>query len=166
MNHLTVAVSRYAAIRNRIRLEETDIDDQTLADTVEGLTDLHEIVAAVIRSALTDEALATGLKARIKEMQMRLGRIEDRAAKRRQLARDAMLETDLKKLTAPDFTASLRAGTPSLAILDDKQIPDAYWEPQPARLKRQELLAELKRGSAISGVQLSNAEPVLSVRSS
>ena len=166
MNHLTVAVSRYAAIRNRIRLEETDIDDQTLADTVEGLTDLHEIVAAVIRSALTDEALAAGLKGRIKEMQARLGRIEERAAKRRQLARDAMLETDLKKLTAPDFTASLRAGMPSLAVLNDKQIPETYWEPQPARLKRQELLAELKRGSAIPGVGLSNAEPVLSVRSS
>jgi hypothetical protein len=33
-----------------------------------------------------------------------------------------------------------------------------------SRLKRQELLGELKQGSEITGVTLSNPEPVLSVR--
>ena len=71
MNHLSFAMIHYQAIRDRIRSEEKDIDEETLADTVEGLTDLHEIVAAIIRSSLVDEALAAGLKGRIKEMQER-----------------------------------------------------------------------------------------------
>ena len=40
----------------------------------EQLTDLHEILEAVIRAALADEALASGLKGRIGEMEDRLGR--------------------------------------------------------------------------------------------
>ena len=141
-----------------------NIDEQTLADTVEGLTDLHEIVAAIIRSALADEALATGLKCRIAEMQDRLDRLQDRASKRRQIAKDVMVELDLKKITAPDFTVSIRPGMPALLVLDEAAVPSIYWQPSAPRLNRQGLLSELKDGADITGVTLSNPEPVLSVR--
>src|SRR5262245_64191222 len=101
MDQMTVAAANYRRICERIRVEDPQIDEQTLADTVEGLTDLHEIIAAIIRVALSDEAVATGLKGRIAEMHDRLQRLQDRAAKRRQIAKDVMVEIDLKKITAP-----------------------------------------------------------------
>jgi hypothetical protein len=154
----------YRAIRDRIRTEDPQIDDQTLADTVEGLTDLHEIIIAIVRSALSDEALASGLQGRIAEMEERLGRLQDRASKRRQIAKDVMVELDLKKITAPDFSISIRPGMPSLLVLDENVVPSIFWQPSEPRLKRQELLTELKQGAEVEGVTLSNPEPILSVR--
>jgi len=164
MDQLNFAATTYRAVRERIRTQDPELDEQTLIDTVEGLTDLHEILAAIVRAALADEALATGLKSRIAEMQERLERLQERAAKRRQIVKDTMVELDLKKLTAPDFSASIRPGMPALLVIDEAAVPSIYWEPREPRLDRQGLLAELKQGAEITGVTLSNPEPVLSVR--
>ena len=162
--NLEFATATYRALRDRIRAHDPQIDEQTLADTVEGLTDLHEILAAVLRAALADEAMATGLKCRISDMQDRLDRLQDRAEKRRQIAKDAMVELDLKKLAAPDFTASIRPGTPALVVLNEDAVPKTYWEPGEPRLRRQILASDLKGGAEVAGATLSNPEPVLSVR--
>jgi hypothetical protein len=162
--NLEFSAIHYRSLRDRLRAEDPQIDEQTLTDTVEGLTDLHEILTAIIRAALTDEALAVGLKSRIAEMEERLGRLQDRATKRRQIAKNVMVELDLKKLAALDFTASVRPGTPALMVIDEAAVPSVYWEPRDPRLNRQVLVADLKQGAEITGVALSNPEPVLSVR--
>lgn len=164
MNRLAFSRAHYQAVRDRIRADDPDLDEQTLADTVEGITDLHEIVAAIMRSALVDEALADGLKTRLADMEERRSRLLDRASKRRTVARDVMVEAQISKITAADFTLSVRAGTPGLVVVNEAEIPLAYWEPREPRLNRQALLGELKRGDTVSGVTLSNPEPVLSVR--
>jgi hypothetical protein len=79
-------------------------------------------------------------------------------------AKDVMVELDLKKLSAPDLTASIRPGTPALMVIDEAAVPSIYWEPREPRLNRQKLASELKEGAEITGVALSNPEPVLSVR--
>jgi hypothetical protein len=161
---LEFATIAYRSIRDRIRAEDPQIDGQTLADTVEGLTDLHEIIAVVVRAALTDEAFANGLKSRVAEMEERLSRMQDRASKRRQIVKEVMVELDIKKITAPDFTISIRPGMPALLVLDEAVVPNIYWQPSAPRLDRQGLLSELKGGAEIDGVALSDPEPILSVR--
>ena len=141
-----------------------EADEETLSDTLEGITDLHEMIAAVIRSALVDEALQEGLRGRLDDMKERLSRLEIRASKKRELALQAMSEVGLVKLEQPDFTASTRAGSPALIVVSEQTIPEAYWLPQPPKLDRQAILGELKRGAEIPGAQMSNPKPLLSVR--
>ncbi len=160
---LEFEVRRHKAIRERLLIEDTDIDEQTLADTTEGMTDLHELLAAIVRGALEDELLAHMLKVRMAEMAARLERYQHRAEKRRHLVRDVMLETDIKKLQMPDFTASLRNAPPHVVVTDEKLIPQSFWEMRP-HLRKSDLLAVLKDGVDVEGAALSNMGMSLSVR--
>src|SRR4029450_13735267 len=146
---ISIERSKYLQFKERLLAEYPEVDEDALRDTLEGITDLHEMIATVIRSALVDEALQAGLRTRLEEMRQRLARLEERGAKKRQLALDAMCEVGLKKLEQPDFTASARAGLPHLLIVADDVIPEPYWVPQPPKLDRQSLLADLKRGDVI-----------------
>ncbi len=157
-------IQRYTRMREWLLEQFPEIDDQAIRDTLEGETDLHEMIAAVIRSALVDDALSTGLRGRLNDMKERLKRLEERGAKKRQLALEAMNEVGLNKLQQPDFTASTRPGSPSLVVTTEGAVPSPYWVPQPPKLDRQALLGALKRGTDIPGAQLNNPKPVLVVR--
>ena len=75
-----------------------------------------------------------------------------------------MAEADIKKLVAPDFTASLRLGAPALDILAEERIPPVYWKPQPPKLDRLGLMAALKGGIEIQGAALGAPQVQLNVR--
>ena len=126
-------------------------------DTLEGITDLHEMIAAVIRSALVDEALQAGLRGRLNEMKERLSRLEVRASKKRELALHAMSEVGLTKLQQPDFAASARPGSPALIVVSEQTIPEAYWLPQPRSSIARALLVNLSE--ALLFLALSSATP-------
>ena len=113
----------YNLLRQRVLDQYPALDDETIRDTLEGITTLHELISEVIRSALFDEALQIGLRTRLEEMRQRLVRFEERGTKKRQLALETMCEVGLKKLEQPDFTASARSGVPSLIIVSEELVP-------------------------------------------
>jgi hypothetical protein len=161
---LELEAHHYRLLRERLLTAFPDVDDQTIRDTLEGLTTLHELVAEVIRSALIDAALKAGLRGRLEEMKARLARLELRESKKRELVLEVMTEAGLKKLEQPDFTLSVRSGVPALVVVAENDIPDNYWLPQPARLDRQAVLHDLKCGAQVPGAQISNPKPALNVR--
>ena len=154
----------YVTARNQLLAEFPDLDDETLHDTLEGITDLEQMLAEVVRSALDDEALANGLSTRLSDMKARLDRLEERAKRKRQLVLRAMAEAEIPKLAEPDFTASVRTGAPTLEVVAEDKIPAAYWKPQPSKLDKQGILAALKSGATVDGASLNPPQMQLSVR--
>ena len=150
--------------RDRLLAQFPDLDDETLADTLEGITDLREILAALIRSALVDEAMAVGLSTRLADMKARLERFSERAKTKRSVVLEAMNQAEIKTLVEPDFTASTRAGGFTLEVIGEDQIPEVYWKPQPPKLDRSGLLAAVKGGLEVEGVALAPRQMQLSVR--
>ena len=157
-------VARHNFLRARLLSEIPDLDEETLSDTLEGITDLRELLAEVLRTALYDEALADALSSRISDMRTRLERIETRAKRKRQIVLGAMTDASVPKLLVADFTASLRLGAPALEVSDEAKIPAAYWRPQPPKLDRQGLIVALKSGTPVDGALLAPPQPQLSVR--
>ena len=77
-SHLTTGTTLTSrTLEERLQAEDLNLDELDPADTLEGITNLHEMIAAVIRSALVDEALCAGLRLRADEMKQRLSRLDE-----------------------------------------------------------------------------------------
>jgi hypothetical protein len=166
MSHaIVLEQNRFVELRRRLLELHPQIDEQTLADTLEGATNLREALEALVRSALDDEALARALKERIETMRGRLARLEARAASKRQVVVEGMSVADMTKIVAPDFTASVRTGPPGVEILDESELPIDFLVPQAPKPDKRAILDALTKGSYVPGALLSQPKTSLAVRS-
>ncbi len=157
-------LTHHRHLRERLKAEFPDADEDTLRDTLEGMTSLTDSLAELLRSSQEDQTFASALRSRMADMQERFSRFEARARKKRELVCTVMEQADLKKLVEPDFTVSLRPSRPPLMIIDEAAIPEDYWKPQPAQLDRMGLISALSNGRDIPGAVLGNPPMTISVR--
>lgn len=157
-------VARYGGLAEELKARFADIDDETLQDTLEGLSELPDLLKAIVRSCLLDEAFASGLKGRLSEMKGRLDRFIEQSSRKRELVCESMIRSGLSKLMADDFACSVRQGPTRLEVLDEAKISGPYLIPQPPRLDRVGLLSALKQGQVVEGASLIEGQPHLHVR--
>ena len=157
-------VSQYLILADQLKALYQDIDDETLLDTLEGISNLPELIQGLIRSSLDDDVLISALKQRIEDMQARLSRLKDRFERKRELASWAMTNAEILKMQTADFTLSLRQGPPRLDVMDQEKVPPEYLIPQPPRLDRSGLIGALKRGDVIPGAILIEGQMHVAVR--
>ncbi len=158
-------LSHYEYLRERLATQFPEADEKTLLDTLEGMTELHEMIAAVVRVRMDDLTLVTALKSRISGMQERLSRIEHRAETMKDVVVSVMDRSGIKKIAEADFTLTLRPTNPPLEITNEGLIPDEFWKRQSPRLDRIGLIGALKNGSSVPGAVLGNGGLTISVRS-
>jgi len=138
-------------------------DEQLLADMLEGETDFHRFLAAVVRRICEAEACADGIGDLIREVKERQQRFEQRSEAMRAMAFKLMNAADVRKLELPQATLSIRAGSPRVIVTDEARLPEHC-----IRIKREPdkvaIKEHLARGEPVAGAELSNREDVLSVR--
>ena len=162
-----VELAHHVALRDRILAEVPDIDEQTLADTLQGACNLDEAIAGVVRSIGDDESLIEGLENRLGEMQERKKRLEARIEKKRALVATAMAEADMKKFVDPAFTVSLVPTQRAVIVFDESQIPPDYMrtpEPPAPRPDKKLIKQAITDGYDVPGCTLTNSSFTVTIR--
>ena len=88
---------RAAEVLKAGRVQITD-DADAIRDTIEGSTNLHECIRAVLLSIENDQAMVDGLTARIDELVSRRDRFKDRVRSKRTLIEQAMSVGELQSV--------------------------------------------------------------------
>jgi hypothetical protein len=158
------AAAAYRIMRDKLleQMPELADDEDCLRDTLEGATTIQDQLAALVRSAVQDEALAEGLKEYQVKLTNRKVALLDRARRKRAIALHYMADLGMKSIVGPDLTISRRPVPPSVVIVDETALPKELmrvkYEPDKTAIK-----AALKTGT-VAGAILSHGSETLQVK--
>lgn len=167
MHDLSTATAVYKAMKERL-INEFGLDDgeETLLDTLEGATDLQDLIARAAREARHEEAMVEAIASIISDAQERKRRRKAKADSLRAAIAWAMQDAGLSKIDAPDMTISQRMGQPNVVYTDDDP---ARWPDDLCATKREldkrKIKAALMSGASLPSAHLGNVMPVLTIRS-
>lgn len=119
-------------------------DAELLTDTIEGQTQLFEVIDVVLERMLSAEVMIEGIEAIESKLGARKTRYEQRLKSDRALLEQAMTIADLAKIERATATLTLSARAPSLSVTEESEIPAQFWKPGNPTLDRKSLAAALK----------------------
>lgn len=161
-----------AELRERLKSEYGLSDgEEVLEDTLEGQTDLPELLAMMVRDAVQAEDYAEATERRIKVLSERVSMLKNRAVKFRNATAWGLSEAGWPRIprdALPDMGAvTLSVGKAPLVIDNEAEIPNYYRQPKPTEyaIDRKGLRGWLEEGGVCAGARLGNAQPVLTIRS-
>ena len=144
------------------KLADLDLDEQTIADTLEGMSGALELKAQnVVMFARNLEATATAIKEAETAMAARRKAIEHRAAGPRRYALSAMQVAGVQSIECPYFKLSVRKNPTAVEVFDAAQIPAQFMrtpEPPPPAPDKKAITEAIKAGKEVPGARLVSGE--------
>lgn len=150
----------------RDMLSGEDLDEQTLLDTLEGETDLHEAIGDIDTSLLEDETQLAGLQATITRLETRAARHEKAIKTKRRIILKTMERAGLKTVKSNVGTLTVSPGAQSVVVLRPDLISEKYLKRQEPAIDKIELGKDLCTGLIVHGAALNNAPSKLTIRRS
>ena len=167
MSDIKMEVATYNQLRENLLRDHPGLleDDEALRDTLDGLSDLKDVLVALVESAIEDEGMAEAIGRRIEELRSRKDRLVNRSQHKRQVVVESMQQAGISKVEAPTVTISVRNNPSSVVLLDETLIPASYWKVKTTEnIDRSAVAAALKAGTVVPGATLSNGSVSLNVR--
>lgn len=124
-----------------------ELDDQLILDSIEGESDLIELLEQFDRDILDMDATQRGLASVIKDLTDRKSRIKRGMEAKRNLILAAMLKLDLPRLPIATGTYTVRKTARKPIVTDETELPSIYFvtpEPPPPAVDMKALTAALQ----------------------
>lgn len=157
---LYVLTGQYLAAAEH--LADLDLDEQTISDTLEGLSGELEVKATNVAMFVKNlDASAEAIKSAEAAMAARRKSIENRAERIRTYLKDNMERTGILKIECSYFKLAIRENPPSVVIDMESAIPAAYMKtpPAPPPTPDKKAIAEaIKAGTEVPGAHLTRTK--------
>ena len=141
-------------------------DEELFLTTIDGETDMLDLVDALLSEADRSADMVDAIKAREEIMRARRQRLEGRALAAKRSITALMEAAGVKKLERPLATISLRAGSVSVHVTHEADLPTqlltikTVTSPDKAAIK-----AQLQAGVIVPGAELRVGDTTIAIRS-
>ena len=147
----------------RLEFPQLSEDEELLADTLEGETDINRVIDKLVTLVREHDMMADALQERVSLIRDRLTKSTARMNFYRGLIHRLMTSTGLKSVAATEGKVSVVNAVDRVIITDETAIPDELMrvkkEPDKAAIKK-----ALQEGKYISGATLSNGGTTIQIR--
>jgi hypothetical protein len=144
------------------KLADLELDDQTLADTLEGMGgELEAKAQNVVFFARNLEATAAAIKEAEAQMAKRRKALENKSARMLAYVLDSMQLAGVTKIECPHFKLAVRDNPPSVDVYEPGLLPAEYMrqpETPPAVPDKTAIAAAIKAGKEVPGAVLKRGQ--------
>ncbi len=150
----------YELTQNALALQEMfeggEIDEQVLADTLEGMG-LNEKVENICKVIRNLDAKATAFKEEKDRLAKRQSECENGVKRLKNSLLECLTSLDKQKIEAGLFTVS-KSKTKSVKIINESELDEFFLKPQPPKIDTTGISKALKSGIEVKGAELVDSE--------
>lgn len=137
-------------------------DEDLRADTIEGETDAHRVLARIVAIEREADSMVKAIAERARELSGRKARHERKKDAMRTLLMRLLKAAGLPRVALPEATVSISKGRDSVEVLDVEVLPDNV-----VRITKEadkKALADLLKAGPVEGARLVTGGETLTVR--
>lgn len=129
------------------------LDDGTLRDTLDSIKGAFDVKAENIAKVIREvTGQAEMIDEEIKRLTQRKSAMKNNAKSMKLYLQEQMERVGTRKVQGELLTVAIQKNTPSVRVINERSIPEEFFIPQPAKLDKKQLKAELKNGLNLEGI--------------